>query len=228
MLKIVSLPSPNFSSRASAKVSLLVLHYTGMKSVREALDRLCDRQAKVSAHYVIDEDGTAYRMVDEEHCAWHAGVSYWQGHRNVNNISIGIEIVNPGHEFGYRPFPKAQMEAVAEICKDIIFRHAISADNVVGHSDVAPMRKEDPGELFDWKWLAGQGVGLWPQHGYREMEEWKPVIARLVEYGYEEPQDDAGMRKIITAFQRHFRPSRLDGVWDTECEELLASLRRMV
>ena len=155
-------PSPNFDRRGGVPVSILVLHYTGMQSGAEALARLCDSASKVSAHYVVEEDGGVYALVAEEHRAWHAGVSSWHGETRVNAASIGIEIVNPGHEFGYRPFPRVQVEAVIALCRDILSRHEIPARNVVGHSDVAPMRKEDPGELFPWAWLAAQGVGLWP------------------------------------------------------------------
>ncbi len=163
-MKIIPCPSPNFNDREGHTIDMLVLHYTGMRSADDARDKLCNAMSdkKVSAHYLVDEDGTIYAMVDESMRAWHAGVSYWRGHTNINQRSIGIEIVNPGHEFGYRPFPKPQMEAVAELCKDILSRRAIPARNVVGHSDVAPERKQDPGELFDWKFLAEHGVGLWP------------------------------------------------------------------
>ena len=159
---ITQRPSPNFDSRDGQAIDMLVLHYTGMPTAREALDRLCDAQAKVSAHYVVDEDGTIYQLVAEENRAWHAGVSAWRGHSNINQRSIGIEIVNRGHEFGYHPFPGEQMKSVATMCKGIVSRHAIPKRNVVGHSDVAPARKEDPGELFDWEGLAAQGIGLWP------------------------------------------------------------------
>ena len=153
-------PSPNFDARAGA-VDFLVLHYTGMQSCEAAVARLCDPVAKVSSHYVVDEDGTTYALVGEEKRAWHAGVSYWRGVRGLNDRSIGIEIVNPGHEFGYRAFAEAQMAAVLELSRGIIARHGIEARNVVGHSDIAPDRKQDPGELFEWKWLAGNGVGVW-------------------------------------------------------------------
>ena len=152
-----SIRSPNFNDRIGYDAPLMILlHYTGMKTAQEALDRLCDPAAEVSAHYTIDEDGTIYHMVDEDKRAWHAGVSEWKGETDINSASIGIELVNPGHEFGYREFPTAQMEALANLCKDIIARQPI--ETVLGHSDVAPERKQDPGELFDWKWLAKQGV----------------------------------------------------------------------
>ncbi len=230
--------SPNFSSRAGAGVSMLVMHYTGMPSGREAIARLCEEVAKVSAHYVIEEDGTVWNLVDEAECAWHAGLSYWRGHRNVNNISIGIEIVNPGHEWGYRTFPQVQMEAVAELSRGIVARHSIEPHNVVAHSDVAPARKEDPGELFDWQWLAGQGVGLWPVLEATLSESMplgedscgEPVLRMqrdLAAYGYDVPQNgvyDAATIKTAIAFQRHFRPSDIGGIWDKECARRLQAL----
>jgi len=156
---ITDLPSPNQDDRP-LPVDMLILHYTGMQSAQAAIDRLRDPAAKVSSHYVVDEDGAIYRLVAEEQRAYHAGISYWRGRTALNDCSIGIEIVNPGHEWGYRPFPDAQMQAVRSLCLEILARHAIPARNVVGHSDVAPNRKQDPGELFPWRWLAGQGVGL--------------------------------------------------------------------
>ena len=140
---------------------MLVLHYTGMPSAAAALARLCDPGAKVSAHYLVDEDGTVQALVAEQNRAWHAGVSFWRGATGLNDRSIGIEIVNPGHEFGYRPFPPAQMQAVRELCRGILARWPIPARNVVAHSDIAPNRKQDPGELFDWRGLAAAGIGLW-------------------------------------------------------------------
>src|SRR6185437_9705520 len=160
--KIIQHPSPNCDSRDGQAVDMLVLHYTDMATAKEALERLCDAAAKVSAHYLVEEDGTVHALVPEEMRAWHAGVSHWRGNTNINQRSVGIEIANPGHRLGYRPFPKPQMDAVAKLCKEILSRHDISARNVVAHSDIAPTRKKDPGELFDWKGLAEQGIGLWP------------------------------------------------------------------
>src|SRR4029077_12116286 len=155
--------SPNHDARPEGgRVDMLVLHYTGMKTAAEAIDRLCDPAAKVSAHYAIDEDGTVWRLVEESRRAWHAGVSFWQGTRDVNAASIGIELVNPGHDWGYRAFPDAQMVALETLCHGLLLRHPIPRDRVVGHSDVAPLRKQDPGELFDWPRLAEAGIGLWP------------------------------------------------------------------
>jgi N-acetylmuramoyl-L-alanine amidase len=152
-------PSPNFNERR-LPVSMVVLHYTGMQSAAKALERLKDPAAEVSAHYLIDEDGTVVRLVDESKRAWHAGRSFWRGITDVNSASVGIELVNPGHEFGYRPFPDAQMEALVPLLGDIVRRHDIPRANVVGHSDVAPARKTDPGELFDWDMLARYNLTL--------------------------------------------------------------------
>ncbi|MCB1650820.1 MAG: N-acetylmuramoyl-L-alanine amidase [Alphaproteobacteria bacterium] len=152
-----SYTSPNFEGRAEGQApSMILIHYTGMQTGREALERLCDPAAKVSAHYVIEEDGRIFALVSEDKRAWHAGVSCWEGQTDINSLSIGIELVNPGHEWGYRPFPPAQMQSLAALCKDIMARHEIKT--VLGHSDVAPDRKQDPGELFDWAWLAAQGI----------------------------------------------------------------------
>jgi len=156
-MRVLQRPSPNHDAR-DAPIDMLVLHYTGMQSAAAALERLCDPAAKVSAHYTIDEDGIVYAHVPEERRAWHAGQSFWAGRRNVNGSSIGIELVNPGHEFGYRAFPQAQIAALIELARGILARHAIAPSRVLGHSDVAPARKDDPGELFPWASLAGEGM----------------------------------------------------------------------
>ena len=161
-MNIIEAPSPNFDGR-TAPPSMLVLHYTGMKTGPEALDRLRDPQAKVSSHYLVEEDGRVFRLVAEERRAWHAGVSFWRGRRNVNGDSIGIEIVNPGHEFGYRPFPEPQVESVIALVADIRTRWDIEDRDIVGHSDIAPDRKDDPGELFPWKRLSEAGHGVWAE-----------------------------------------------------------------
>jgi N-acetylmuramoyl-L-alanine amidase len=218
-MKLVDRPSPNRDSRGDAPIDILVLHYTGMESGAAALARLCDPAAKVSAHYMIDEDGTVYALVPEEARAWHAGVSYWAGARDINARSIGIELVNPGHEFGYRSFPKAQITALTELAKVILARHPIPAWRVLGHSDVAPARKDDPGELFPWKELAEQGIGLWPSKG--DDPGAAKVAELLARYGYD---PDSPLEKTVTAFQRHFRPTRVDGIADAETRALLASL----
>ena len=214
--------SPNFDVRpAGIAVDMLVLHYTGMRSAAEAVGRLCDPAAKVSAHYLIDEDGTVVRIVRESDRAWHAGVASWRGAKDVNARSVGIEIVNPGHEFGYRAFPKAQMSAVVSLALGVLARHPIPARNVVGHSDVAPTRKQDPGELFDWSYLARYGIGLWP--ATVAAGDRAAVGALLAAFGYDITDEPAAVR----AFQRHFRPSRIDGVADEETLGRLGELLRL-
>lgn len=200
---------------------MLVLHYTGMKTAEEALARLTDPAAKVSAHYTIDRDGRVYRHVPEDLRAWHAGVSYWAGETNVNGRSIGIEIVNPGHEFGYIPFADAQIAALIDLSAGIFARHAIVPARVVGHSDVAPARKEDPGELFPWASLSEYGIGVWPKRDVL-LEPFETALAR---FGYGvPPHADVKLDAVIRAFQRHFRPSCIDGIADDECKALLAGL----
>ena len=216
---MISRPSPNHDRRPGATpVDMLVIHYTDMESAEAALARLCDPAARVSAHYLVAADGAVFRLVDEDRRAWHAGAAFWRGARDVNGRSIGIELDNPGHRLGYRPFPEAQMAALAGLARGVLARHPIPARNVVGHSDVAPRRKIDPGELFDWAWLAGQSVGLWP--AFQAPAEAASVATRLSEYGYE--TDD--MAKTVAAFQRHFRPARVDGVADGETVGRLAAL----
>ncbi len=198
----------------------LVLHYTGMKTCAAAVARLRDPVAKVSSHYVVDEDGTVYALVGEDMRAWHAGVSFWRGVRGLNDRSVGIEIVNPGHEFGYRAFPEVQMRAVRELCLGILGRWpGIEARNVVGHSDIAPDRKQDPGELFPWAWLAAAGVGVWMD----EMSAPGDVFSDLAAIGY-----DTGLPAgaVITAFQRHFLPGHLTGEADAETAGRAAGLRK--
>jgi N-acetylmuramoyl-L-alanine amidase len=217
-VNIVQRSSPNHDGRGGASIDMLVLHYTGMQTAEAALEKLCDPASKVSAHYTVDEDGTVYAHVPEDRRAWHAGVSHWAGATDINARSIGVEIVNPGHEFGYRAFPEAQIAALIELAQGILVRHPIPAARVLGHSDVAPARKEDPGEQFPWQRLAEAGVGVWPQAIASDLGP-----EALSRFGYDPaaPQDRA-----ITAFQRHFRPGKLDGQWDGECAGLLAWLLR--
>jgi N-acetylmuramoyl-L-alanine amidase len=211
-------PSPNCEPRPEgAPIDILVLHYTGMRTAEEALARMCDPASKVSAHYCIDEVGTITRLVAENQCAWHAGASFWRGFQNVNARSIGIELVNPGHEFGYIPFPEIQITTLILLASAIVRRHAIPVRNLVGHSDIAPSRKQDPGELFDWQRLAGAGLGLWPRPVAGADPE--DVTMMMATYGYNVHEEGA-----IAAFQRHFRPGRIDGVPDEETAQLLAGL----
>ena len=227
-LRIVECRSPNHDARPGP-VDMLVLHYTGMKTAEEALTRLCDPEAKVSAHYTIDRDGRVYRHVPEERRAWHAGVSYWAGERNVNGSSIGIELVNPGHEFGYENFPETQIAALIDLAQDILSRHRIPPARIVAHSDVAPGRKEDPGELFPWAQLAEFGIGLWPfAFGAREPvreDAPKTFARRLQRFGYGvAPEVEVPLAKVVIAFQRHWRPSNIDGVIDEESAYRLGAL----
>lgn len=221
---MISKPSPNHDARPTGQtIDLLLLHYTGMRSGIAALDRLRDSAAKVSAHYLIEEDGRVFALVPEARRAWHAGVAFWSGARDINARSIGIELVNPGHEWGYRRFPSTQMESLLRLARGILARHAIPANRVLGHSDVAPTRKQDPGELFDWSMLASQGIGVWP--GERPSRRGQPtadaeMFDRLSRIGY----DVAAPEAAIMAFQRHFRPVLLDGRADAECAEIADAL----
>ena len=214
-------PSPNWNER-QLPVTMVVLHYTGMESADAALARMCDPAAEVSAHYMIDEDGTVTQLVDEGKRAWHAGRSYWRGVRDVNSASVGIELVNPGHEFGYRPFPDAQMESLIPLLSDIIDRHDVPRANVVGHSDIAPARKQDPGELFDWEWLAEYGLCLpTPRLKMRLVyDEPGAFFLALERFGYDITDPGAA----ITAFQRRWRPRIIDGELDGEIGALLFEL----
>lgn len=237
-MTFIEAPSPNFDAR-TAPPSILVLHYTGMKTGDEAIARLRDPEAKVSSHYVVEEDGRIFSLVPEERRAWHAGVSYWRGRRNVNGDSIGIEIVNPGHEFGYRAFPEAQVAAVIALVGDIRSRWEIEDRDIVGHSDVAPNRKDDPGELFPWKRLAEAGHGLWaqappaPGEPIGEGEEGAAVFALQAGFtrlGYDLPPSgrfDADTTAVVRAFQRHWRPERVDGIADGETRARLIALLRL-
>lgn len=224
MRNCVAAPSPNFDERGLATpVDILVMHYTGMETGAAAIARLTDAAAKVSSHYTVDEDGTIYAHVPEDCRAWHAGKSYWAGATDINARSIGIEIVNPGHEFGYRSFPDAQIEAVMELSLDIRSRHAIPPERVLGHSDVAPARKQDPGELFPWAKLAKAGIGLWPHaHGAAVGATFEQNLRR---FGYGlRPDVDVSFEDVVTAFQRHFRQDTINGIADAECETILAAL----
>ncbi|MCB2075022.1 MAG: N-acetylmuramoyl-L-alanine amidase [Novosphingobium sp.] len=214
-------PSPNRDERR-LPVSMVVLHYTGMKSAEEALERMCDPEAKVSAHYMIDEDGIVTALVPEEKRAWHAGKSYWRGITDVNSASVGIELVNPGHEFGYRPFPEAQMEALLPLLADIVERHDIPRANVVGHSDVAPARKQDPGELFNWQRLARLGLALpIPKLSMRLVYDNPGAFYLALErFGYDITDGHAAVR----AFQRRWRPELIDGEIDGHIGALLFEL----
>jgi N-acetylmuramoyl-L-alanine amidase len=205
--------SPNYGVRErGAKPSLIILHYTGMQTAQEALKRLCDKVAQVSSHYFIDEDGETIQLVSDKKRAWHAGQSSWRGEADINSHSIGIELVNPGHEFGYREFPPPQIEALRVLCQKLMKKHKILPADVLGHSDVAPMRKTDPGELFPWQALATEGIGIWPQPLGPDREEaqeiYRDIIKlheKLITYGYDSA---AGYAETLAAFHRHFYPEK--------------------
>ena len=212
--------SPNQDVRG-LPVSMIVLHYTGMQSAAAALDRLTDPAAKVSSHWVVAEDGQVVSLVDETARAWHAGKSWWRGITDVNSASIGIEIVNPGHEFGYRPFPGVQMKVVADLVAAAIKRWGVDPSDVVGHSDIAPARKDDPGELFDWPRLARAGLATpIPPGGFDPNWTDEGTLAAMHRYGY----DISDPKSTVVAFQRRWRPSNIDGVIDAETRTILRGL----
>ena len=231
-------PSPNHGERKGhAAPDMIVLHYTGMSDNQAAVHLLCNPSSEVSAHYVVLQDGHIVQLVAESRRAWHAGTSAWAGETDVNSCSIGIEIANPGHDHGYPPFPKRQIAAVITLCRSIFTRHSIPPDRILGHSDVAPARKQDPGEKFPWKLLAESGVGVWvkpipitpgPIFALGEthplVEETQRLLAR---YGYAVTATgylDGTTRDAVAAFQRHFRPERIDGVIDTSTVATLKAL----
>ncbi|MCI5059607.1 MAG: N-acetylmuramoyl-L-alanine amidase [Alphaproteobacteria bacterium] len=202
MSDIIQRPSPNFNERAGAKISYLILHYTGMETAEDALNILTDPESEVSAHYTIDEDGTIYQHVEEDKRAWHAGASAWREDENLNSQSIGIEIVNPGHGLGYRPFTPEQIKVVKGLCHDIKTRHPI--EHVLAHSDIAPDRKQDPGELFPWKELAQDNIGIWPEVSDEDMVKASgiDVSQALKDFGYHA----AKPKNMLLAFQQHYVP----------------------
>jgi N-acetylmuramoyl-L-alanine amidase len=230
-------PSPNHDERQGGEPDIILLHYTGMQSADEALNRLCDAGARVSSHYFVFESGSIIQMVPEARRAWHAGASSWAGETDINSRSIGIEIANPGHDFGYPEFPRRQIAAVIALCRGIIARRAVRRDRVLAHSDVAPGRKQDPGEKFPWRLLADSGVGLWVEPV--PITDWLSLVPgdtgdtvaelqrSLAEYGYGVPISgayDETTQQVIAAFQRHFRPAQIDGLADTSTRETLRKL----
>ena len=224
--------------RCTSRPSLIILHYTGMASAKQAIDWLARAESRVSCHYVIDENGRVTQMTPENMRAWHAGVSYWRGERDINSASIGVEIQNPGHEHGYPDFSDAQTRGVIELCRDIVRRNVIARDSVLAHSDVAPERKIDPGEKFPWHTLAKAGVGHWLKPAPVDAGDLGFEIgacssriadaqALLADYGYDAPQSgalDDKTSKVLRAFQLHFRPRRVDGRLDRSTELTLERL----
>lgn len=226
-LKFIEAPSCNAGERISA-VDTVILHYTGMPAAKDALERMQDAEAEVSAHYMIGENGDIYHLVDEGRCAWHAGVSKWKGESGLNDRSIGIELVNPGHEFGYRDFPARQIDVLILLLKDIVTRFAIRPSRVLGHSDVAPRRKEDPGERFPWKRLADNGLALpLPDTACRDAGgiSRQKALEALEEAGYDAPAGD--YMAALLAFQRRFCPGSLGRGLDPATKVSLMEVARM-
>ena len=230
-------PSPNFGDRRGKAIDALILHYTGMATGAAALARLTDAASGVSCHYLVWEDGRITQLVAEAARAWHAGRSSWAGETDMNAVSIGIEIVNRGRAGGAPPYPAAQIAAVAALAKDICARRGIAPHRVLAHSDVAPDRKDDPGEWFPWQTLAAAGVGLWlepappdPTSHLMPGATGEPVRAlqvRLAGIGYHCPPTghfDVNTERAVAAFQRHWRPARVDGCLDTSSEQALAAV----
>ncbi len=216
-MKIYQSPSPHFNERL-LPVDSIIIHYTDMPTTEEALHWLCHPHSQVSAHYLIDEKGKIYHIVPEEKRAWHAGQSYWQGCKDMNSCSVGIELANPGHSHGYQPFPEAQIDSLLTLCKTLQVRWDIPSSRVLGHSDIAPQRKQDPGHLFPWDLLAKEGVGLWP----KQLLEGKKIDVNeaLKKIGYE----TASPSHALLAFQRHFQPQKVDGVVNHQTYSLLQGL----
>lgn len=234
-------PSPNHGERVGGPPNLLILHYTGMDSAAAAIQRLANPLSEVSAHYVVLEDGRVMQMVPEGRRAWHAGRSVWNGERDINSRSLGVEIVNPGHDGGLPPYPAVQIDAVIALCRDLLERWPIKPRHVLAHSDIAPERKEDPGELFPWDRLAREGVGhhvpaapIRDGRFFAEGDAGQPIEAlqaMFALYGYDIPVTgvfDGTTRAVVTAFQRHFRQERVDGIADastiTTLRDVIAAL----
>jgi len=231
-------PTPNIEDRRKGcRADMVLLHYTGMSSAEKAIGWLANPKSKVSCHYVIDEEGRITQMAEETKRAWHAGVSHWAGNEDINSVSIGIEIQNPGHEHGYPDFPPAQMEAVAALCRDIARRRGVRPERILAHSDVAPGRKIDPGEKFNWAWLAKHGVGHWvkpavPDHEPRALLDADAAavtealeLLRAYGYGIENAGRHDWFSVLVRSFQLHFRPALADGHLDVAT---LDTLRRLV
>jgi len=232
-------PSPNHGDRKDGRrVDTIVLHYTGMRHADAALELLKAAGSEVSCHYFVHEDGRIVQLVQESQRAWHAGKSSWAGETDINSCSIGIEIVNPGHDHGYPPFPKRQIAAVTALCRSILTRHSIPSTRVLAHSDVAPARKQDPGEKFPWQTLYDSGVGHWVKPApimdfgqtLRPGDRSNAVATMqklLADYGYGvgvNGEYDVVTRDVVAAFQRHFRPERVDGVFDASTRSTLQEL----
>ena len=239
-MKIKKIFSPNYDrkKRAFNSVQIIVFHYTGMQSERESIKRLCNPNSKVSSHYLINRRGKIFSLVQNRHVAWHAGKSCWGRHKNLNKNSIGIELVNKGHQFGYTSFKKKQISSLVNLCKKLIKKYKIKKKNVIGHSDIAPLRKIDPGEKFPWKYLAKNKVGIWHDYGtnfirkYRRIKvltkkDKKEFIKNLNKIGYCFPIiKKSCFIKTTKAFQMHFRKELINGILDKECFMIAQNLTK--
>ena len=238
-MKIKYVYSPNFDekNRLSKSIKFIIIHYTGMQSERESIIRLCDFKSKVSCHFLINEKGQIYRIVQENKIAWHAGKSCWKNYKNLNLISIGIELVNKGHEFGYTNFKNKQLTSLTMICKNLIKKYHIKRKNILGHSDIAPLRKFDPGEKFPWKEFAKKKIGIWhnikidflKKHRRSKVSLQSKVkfINNLKKIGYcINSKKKSDIVKTIKAFQRHYRKELINGIIDKECTIIAQNIRK--
>ena len=230
-IKIKNIFSPNYSRRkkSSSSIKIIVIHYTGMQSERESIERLCNSVLKVSCHYLINRSGKVFRLVQDKHVAWHAGKSCWARYKNLNKNSIGIELVNKGHQFGYTRFNKKQILSLIKLCGKLTKKYKIKKKDIVGHSDIAPLRKIDPGEKFPWKFLAKNKIGIWHDHEPNFLRKFrrkkilikknkKKFIKHLNKIGYcLSEKNKPFLTKTIKAFQRHFRKELINGLLDQEC-----------
>ena len=230
-MKVTNFYSPNFNRKKRPKksIKIMVIHYTGMQSERESVSRLCNPKSKVSSHFVISQNGRAYRLVQDNQIAWHAGKSCWGKYKNLNKNSIGIELVNKGHRFGYTNFKKKQLLSLIKICKSLIKKYKIKKKNVVGHSDIAPLRKIDPGEKFPWKRLANNGIGIWHRCKPSFLRKYRNVkilekknkikfIKNINKIGYcFSVKKKPFFIKTVKSFQRHYRKELINGRIDKEC-----------
>ena len=234
-LKIYRLFSPNFDKRKRAKNSIksIIIHYTGMQSERESIARLCNLKSKVSSHFVINQNGKVYRLVQDNQIAWHAGKSCWGKYKNLNKNSIGIELVNKGHQFGYTNFKRKQISSLIKICKSLIIKYKINNKNIIGHSDIAPLRKKDPGEKFPWKKLADNKIGVWHNYKPSFLRKYRNIqifekkykiqfIKNLNKIGYCFPTTKKNF--LVKAFQRHYRQELVNGKLDKECSKIAENL----
>ena len=230
-MKINSIYSPNFNraKRSKKSIKIIVIHYTGMQSERESIIRLCNPQSKASSHFLINQNGKVYRLVQDNRIAWHAGKSCWKHYKNLNRNSIGIELVNKGHRFGYTNFTKKQILSLVKICKTLIKRYKIKKKNIVGHSDIAPLRKIDPGEKFPWKYLAKKKIGIWHDYKPNFLRKFRKskIFKKHDEVKFFKNLNNIGycfsfkkkffLTKTVKAFQRHYRKELINGLLDKEC-----------